>query len=175
MVAHMKTTIEIPDPLFEAAKKAAVRDGTTLKALVELWGCARSWQRAGAMRRFGCEKRVFVARGFSRQRKICLGSKSGSWGTPNAVDDRRRYPHPRLRPPRGLRIAQRGERSGRRTYRRPSPLGDTLALHPYDHEPHGALRGMTGRPCSVITRAAASRNAPTIPGCESRVQSWRPA
>jgi succinylarginine dihydrolase len=36
MVAHMKTTIEISDPLLEAAKKTALRDGTTLKALVEL-------------------------------------------------------------------------------------------------------------------------------------------
>lgn len=31
----MKTTIEIPDPLFRAARQAARRDGTTLRALVE--------------------------------------------------------------------------------------------------------------------------------------------
>ena len=36
MVTHMKTTIDIPDPLLEAAKKAAAREGTTLRALVEL-------------------------------------------------------------------------------------------------------------------------------------------
>lgn len=36
MVTHMKTTIDISDPLFEAAKKAAAREGTTLRALVEL-------------------------------------------------------------------------------------------------------------------------------------------
>jgi len=32
----MKTTIDISDPLLEAAKKAAAREGTTLRALVEL-------------------------------------------------------------------------------------------------------------------------------------------
>jgi hypothetical protein len=32
----MKTTIDIADPLLEAAKKTATREGTTLRALVEL-------------------------------------------------------------------------------------------------------------------------------------------
>lgn len=36
MVARMKTTIEISDPLLEAAKEAAARDGISLRALVEL-------------------------------------------------------------------------------------------------------------------------------------------
>ena len=36
MVAHMKTAIDIADSLLEAAKQAAARDGTTLRALVEL-------------------------------------------------------------------------------------------------------------------------------------------
>ena len=36
MVTRMKTTIDISDPLLEAAKKAAAREGTTLRALVEL-------------------------------------------------------------------------------------------------------------------------------------------
>ena len=32
----MKTTIEISDPLLESGKKAAAREGATLRALVEL-------------------------------------------------------------------------------------------------------------------------------------------
>jgi hypothetical protein len=35
MLARMKTTIELPDALFAAAKQQAVADGTTLRALIE--------------------------------------------------------------------------------------------------------------------------------------------
>jgi hypothetical protein len=35
MVSHMKTTIQIPDSLFEETRKLAQRERTTLKALVE--------------------------------------------------------------------------------------------------------------------------------------------
>lgn len=35
MVSHMKTTIHIPDSLFEEARRLARREHTTLKALVE--------------------------------------------------------------------------------------------------------------------------------------------
>ncbi len=35
MVTRMKTTIEIPDPLFEQAKRIAAREGTTLRELIE--------------------------------------------------------------------------------------------------------------------------------------------
>jgi hypothetical protein len=35
MVTHMKTTIDIADSLFEQARKAAAKDKTTFKAVVE--------------------------------------------------------------------------------------------------------------------------------------------
>ena len=36
MGTHMKTTIEIPDPILDEVRKLAAREGTTAKALVEL-------------------------------------------------------------------------------------------------------------------------------------------
>lgn len=34
-VTHMKTTVEIPDPVLDAARALARREGTTVKALIE--------------------------------------------------------------------------------------------------------------------------------------------
>jgi hypothetical protein len=36
MGAHMKTTVDISDPVLTEAKKLAAREGTTVKALIEL-------------------------------------------------------------------------------------------------------------------------------------------
>ena len=59
----MKTTVEIPDSLLEEARKAAAREGTTLKALIEqglrhIVGERR--RRAGAFR---LRKASFKGRG----------------------------------------------------------------------------------------------------------------
>lgn len=35
MVTHMKTTVDIADPLLDEAKRIAIREGTTVKALLE--------------------------------------------------------------------------------------------------------------------------------------------
>jgi hypothetical protein len=35
MVSYMKTTVQIPDSLFEEARKVANRERTTMKALIE--------------------------------------------------------------------------------------------------------------------------------------------
>ena len=46
MVTHMKTTIELADPLLEEARSVAAREGTTLRALLEGEGAARVAGRA---------------------------------------------------------------------------------------------------------------------------------
>jgi hypothetical protein len=35
MVSHMKTTVQIPDSLFEEVRKLAAQERTTMKALIE--------------------------------------------------------------------------------------------------------------------------------------------
>jgi hypothetical protein len=51
MGTHMKTTIDIADPLFERARDLAEREGTTLRALVEE-GLRRVLDRKGARQPF---------------------------------------------------------------------------------------------------------------------------
>jgi len=51
MVSHMKTTIEIPDPVFAEAKRVARREKSTLRALVEE-GLRLVLERRGEEERF---------------------------------------------------------------------------------------------------------------------------
>ena len=52
MASHMKTTIQIPDSLFDEARRLAEREHTTLKALVEqgLRSTVAERKRRGAFR-----------------------------------------------------------------------------------------------------------------------------
>lgn len=62
MVAHMKTTIEISDPLFEKAKRAAARERTTVRALVER-GLRRVLEERAPRRGFRLRSASFKGRG----------------------------------------------------------------------------------------------------------------
>ncbi len=62
MVTHMKTTIEISDPLFEKAKRIAAREGTTVRALVER-GLRRVIEERTPRHAFRLRKASFKGRG----------------------------------------------------------------------------------------------------------------
>ena len=72
MGSRMKTTVEIPDPLLEEIRKLAARDGTTVRALVEL-----------GLRKVLAEKKrdaAFVLRdGSFKGRGLQPGVKDASW------------------------------------------------------------------------------------------------
>jgi Bacterial antitoxin of type II TA system, VapB len=62
MASHMKTTIQIPDSLFEEARKVAQREHTTLKALVEQ-GLRRTLAERKRRGGFRLRKATFKGRG----------------------------------------------------------------------------------------------------------------
>lgn len=62
MGSHMKTTIEIPDPVLDEARKLAEREGTTVKALVEL-GLRRVLAEKRRSAAFRLRKASFKGRG----------------------------------------------------------------------------------------------------------------
>jgi len=71
----MKTTIDIPDPLLDDARRAAEREGTTLKALVEAGLRRVLAERRGKGARFRLRDARFRGEGLQP------GVTSGSWET----------------------------------------------------------------------------------------------
>ena len=62
MASHMKTTIQIPDSLFQEARRLAQRENTTLKALVEQ-ALRRTLAERKARGNFKLRKATFKGRG----------------------------------------------------------------------------------------------------------------
>lgn len=62
MVRHVKTTVQIPDSLFEEARQLAHRERTTLKALVEE-GLRWVVSERGRRNRFRLRKATFRGQG----------------------------------------------------------------------------------------------------------------
>ena len=73
-VSHMKTTIEISDPLLRRAKKLAAKRGTTLKAVIE---DALRTELAAAEGPAGTGVRTHAFRG----RGLRAGLAWGDWAT----------------------------------------------------------------------------------------------
>ena len=62
MVIYMKTTVQIPDSLFEEARKLARDEKTTMKSLIEE-GLRRIIAQRRQRGRFSLKKRSFKGRG----------------------------------------------------------------------------------------------------------------
>ena len=62
MASHMKTTINMPDSLLEAAKALAARDNTTLKALFEE-GLRKVIEERKQVGQFKLKKATFKGKG----------------------------------------------------------------------------------------------------------------
>jgi hypothetical protein len=62
MGEHMKTTVEVPDPVLDAAKVLARREGITVKALIER-GLRRELEIAEAGQQFKLRRASFRGKG----------------------------------------------------------------------------------------------------------------
>ena len=58
----MKTTVEIPDPVLDAARELARREGITVKALIER-GLRRELEAADSRRQFKLRRASFRGKG----------------------------------------------------------------------------------------------------------------
>ena len=72
MGIHMKTTVEISDPLLDEAKAVAAREETTVRALIEE-GLRRVLAERGKRKAFKLRPVTFGGRG------IAPGLEEGSW------------------------------------------------------------------------------------------------
>lgn len=66
MVAHMKTTVEIPAPVLEEARKVAAREETSVKALIEEGLRLVLENRRGKKRIFRLRKASFKGQGLQQ-------------------------------------------------------------------------------------------------------------
>ena len=72
MVARMKTTVEIPDSVLDEAKRVAVDEGVTLRALIEQ-GLRRVLEERREDRAFQLRRASFGGRGLRPE------VRDGSW------------------------------------------------------------------------------------------------
>jgi hypothetical protein len=86
MVAHMKTTIELPSSLLKEAKAVAAKEGTTLRALIESALRQALQGRKGTKRAFvlrdasyggGGLREGFDMRDFKRILDVSYGDRGG--------------------------------------------------------------------------------------------------
>ncbi len=63
MGAHMKTTVDISDPLLDEAKRIAARDGLTVRALIELGLRRVLADKKKSVRRFKLRQASFKGEG----------------------------------------------------------------------------------------------------------------
>lgn len=63
MLTHMRTTVELPDPLFQRAKKAADRRGISLRRLLE--DALRRYLSEGKTERFRLRDASFRGKGLT--------------------------------------------------------------------------------------------------------------
>jgi hypothetical protein len=66
MVTHMKTTVDISDPLLRQAKEAAAQDGTTLRELIEA-GLRHVLKTRRSRKKFRLRDASFQGRGLQRE------------------------------------------------------------------------------------------------------------
>ncbi len=76
-LAHMKTTVDIADQLFEGARRLAAREGTTLRALIEEGLRAVLLSRRAAPKGFVLRDASFAGDGVAELQDLLLARHVG--------------------------------------------------------------------------------------------------